>query len=591
MPPEVIILISLTGLAIVFFAFEFVSPDVTAIGLMLTLILSGILTPQEAFAGFGSDTVLMILGLLIMSSALYQTGVVDYAGQLILELSEKNKSFTVPIITTSVASLSAFISNTAATAFFVPAIIGFARKAKESPSLYLLPLSFASILTSSVTLISTSTNIVISEMLPRYDQQPLGMFELTPIGLPIAIIGLIYISTIGVRLMPKNRGLEEEEFGLKPYLSEIILLEKCNDIGKRLRESDIVKKLGFSVIRIQRKSRYMIARANLMLAEGDILLIEASKEKLLATKDIKGIEIKADATLKLSADQNDEEQLALVEAVIPYRSQLIGKTLKEVDFRNLYETVVLAINRSGTQSNSKMSQTRLNIGDVLLLQGSKPKIQLLNDENIINVIGDVKRVKINQSKAPIAVAAFVLSLTLASMKILSFPVATMLGAFSVFLFGCVTPDESYKELNWKVLILIGSMISLGLAMDKTGTGELLAKQLTTFVGSNHTALLAVFFLFALILTQAMSNQAAAIVLIPIAIPTALSLGINPRSLIVTIAVAASCSFLTPLEPSCLMVYGPGKYKFRDFFIVGMPLTIIIFIMTLFLVPLIWPLTS
>ena len=591
MPTEILLTLIFSGIAVVSFAIELIPSDVTALGLMLALVISGILTPQEAFSGFGSDTVLMILGLLIMSSALSQTGVVDFAGQLIFNLTEAYKKHTVLIITSAVAFLSAFISNTAAAAFFLPAVIGFARKSNQSPSQFLLPLAFASILTSSVTVISSSTNIVISDMLTRYNQPPIGMFEMAPIGLPISIIGLFYLTTIGMRLMPKHSFEEgqDEEFGLKPYLSEIVLTPESTMVGKKLVDCEIVKNLRFDVLRILRNKNYLMPKAASILKEGDILLVEGTKEQILAIKDIKGIEIKPEAKLAMESAELDGEEPALVEAVIPHRSRMIGKTLKDLGLRDKYEIVVLAINRSGTAINKKMSQTPLNVGDVILLQGDKQEIQILNDNNLITIIGSVARNKVNRSKAPIAIAAFCLAIGLATFKVISFPVAALIGAFVVFVSGCITPEESYREVDWKVLILIGCMISLGVAMEKTGAGVYLSKHVIALLGTSDFMLLSGFFIFALVLTQAMSNQAAAIVLVPIAIPTASALGIDSRALVMTIAVAASCSYLTPLEPACLMVYGPGRYRFRDFFIVGLPLTVIIYIMAVLINPLIWPL--
>ncbi len=593
MPHDIIILLILSSVTVILFTFETFPADVTALGLMLSLILFGMLTPEEAFRGFGSDTVLMILGLLIMSSALYQTGVVDMAGQIIFNLTEKNKNYTLLIITCSVALLSSFISNTAATAFFLPALIGFARKSKQSSSKFLLPLAFASILSSSVTLISSSTNIIISELLIKNGQKGLGMFELAPIGIPIAIVGIIYLITIGTRLMPQTNPDDNiEDFGLKPYLSEIILLEDSSMIGKKLTESEIVKNLQFNIIRIIRKKRYIVPRASSILKAGDVLLVEGGKDQILSIKDIEGIEIKPEAQLSPENIEFEEgREPSLVEAIIPHKSRFIGKSLKDIGFRDRYNIIVLAINRAGLAINKKMSQSALNIGDIILIQGDKNEIQILNDNHSINIIGSVLRNKINRNKAPIAIGVFVGSLTLATLNIISFPVASLLGAFFVFVSGCITPEGAYREVDWKVLILIACMISLGTAMEKTGTGVYLSNSVIALLGSGQLMILSGFFVFAVVLTQVMSNQAAAIVLIPIAIPTAQTLGLDPRGIVVTIAVAASCSYLTPLEPACLMVYGPGKYRFRDFFIVGLPLTLIIYFMVVTLVPLYWPLAK
>lgn len=586
---EILILLVLTAGAVVLFAFETFPAEVTALGLMLCLIVSGILTPQEAFSGFASDTVMMILGLLILSASLLQTGVVDFAGQLILKFTERHETYTIIIITSSVALLSCFMSNTAATAFFLPVVMGFAQRKGESPSKFLMPVAFASILTSSVTLISTSTNIVVSELLSRYGQPPLEMFELTPIGLPIAVAGLIYLNTVGAHLMPKHgEKATDEEFGLKPYLSELVLLENSTMIGKEISESEIVKKLGLNIIRVVRDNKYYTPRGSLTLKGGDVLLVEGAKEKILAIKDIKGIEIKGEARLRLEGADPQSDDYPLVEAIIPARSRLIGRTLKQIGFRDKYGLIVLAINRSGTAINQKMSMTPLRVGDLILLQGDREEIQILNDYGMITVIGSVVRRKLNRRKAPIAVLTFLGALTLATVNIIPFPVATLLGAFIVLATGCLSPQEAYREVDWKVIILISCILSLGLAMERTGAGMYLSERILFAVGSGTIALTSAFFIFSVVLTQIMSNQAAAVVLIPIAIPTAAALGIDPRPLVVTVTVAASVSYLTPLEPSCLMVYGPGGYRFRDFFIVGFPLTVLIFIMTVLLVPLVWP---
>ncbi|MDZ4785752.1 MAG: SLC13 family permease [bacterium] len=587
---EIILLLILITTITVFFAFEWVRAEVVAIGTMLFLILSGIVTPHQAFAGFASDTVMMIGGLLVMGTALIQTGIVDIAGRAILDRVGDKPKLLMPVVLISVAVLSSFISNTAATAFFLPVVLGLTAKSNIPASKFLLPLSFASILTSSVTLVSTSTNIVTSEMLTKYKMPPMGMFELTPIGIIISLVGIVYVLTLGQRLMPNRSAANEQavDFDLGDYLSDLVILPESSLVGKSLIESELTKTLEFNIIRIARDGSYILPKAKTKLAAGDVLLVEGSRENILKIKDIKGVELKADA--KLTDPEIDPEDLILVEGVILPPSPFIGRTLKGLNFRERYDIIVLAINRSSPGAVIKLSETKLRAGDVLLLQGRNQDIQSLNDAGLIRLTGSVEKEKLNLRHAPIAIGIFGLTLLAATFNFLTFPVAVILGAFLMFITKCITPEEAFRRMDWQIIVLIGCMLSIGVAMEESGAGKYLASALISSVGdSNPILLLSCFFVLAVFLTQAMSNQAAAIVLIPVAVQAALQLGFNPRPFVMMIAIAASCSYLTPLEPSCLMVYGPGNYKFRDFFIVGFPLTILIYIIAIIMVPLLWQL--
>lgn len=584
---EIGVLLSILLLLIVLFALDRYPPEIVALGAMLLLVASGIITPAHGFSGFGSDTVVMIAGLLVMSAALFKTGVVDITARFILDRIGDRPKLLLPMIVISVAPVSSLISNTAATAFFVPVVLGLTAKLKVSASKYLLPLAFASILVSSVTLISTSTNIITSELLTRYGQPAMGMFELTPVGVVIAVVGIVYLLTIGARLIPdrSNANPGSVNFGLSQYLTDIIILPDSPLIGKTLAESDVVKNLELTVLRIVRAGKYVSPYASTKIAAGDILLVEAARENVLKIQDIKGIELKGD--VKLIDPEINPANLMLIEAVVLPPSPLIGRTLKFMQFRDRYDIQVLAINRHGPAASTKLSETPLRAGDVLLLQGNSRDIQVLSDLGILRPIGNVDKPDYQLQHAPIAIAIFVTALLCASMNLISFPLATLCGAFFMLITKCITPEDVYRRLEWPVLILIGCMLSVGIAMDQTGAGKYLATGLLAAT-SNMTVILCVFFVLAVLLTQAMSNQAAAIVLVPIAAQTAMQMNCDMRPLIMMIAIAASCSYLTPLEPSCLMVYGPGNYRFRDFFIVGWPLTIIIFVIAIIMVPIIWP---
>ena len=593
---EIGLLLGIIAVAAVLFSMERISPDVVGLGLVILLALTGLIPRARAFEGFGSDTVITILGLLILTTALLRTGVMEIAGRTIVKYTGQNPNHLLLVIMITAAGLGAFISNTAATAFFGPLVIGIAERAKISPSKLLLPLAFSSILTSSVTLISTSTNLVVSGLMTQASLKPIGMFELAPVGIPIAVVGLLYMFFIGRRLIPDRThpGDLIGDFGIRPYLSELIILPSSTFIGKTLEEAALGRDLDLTIVQIIReKKEVLLPRRNLVLKAGDVLLVEGKTEHLLKIKDTAGIDIKAD--VKLSDPNLQSENVSLVEAILMPKSPLTGRTLKGYRFRERFGLQVLGLNRHGENIRRRLSQIPLRMGDMLLLQGSPQRIAALQDENVVNVMKQVSEERPNRRRARRAILIFVGALALGSIKvggeqILPFPLATMLGAVLVFATRCITPEEAYREVEWKAVILIGSMLALGVAMQETGTAAYLAGLITRLAGgANHFWLLTGFFVLTVLLTQPMSNQAAAAVILPVAIQTGIHLDLNPRTFAMMVAMAASCSYLTPLEPSCLMVYGPGRYKFVDFLKVGSILTVLIYAISIFLVPKVWPL--
>lgn len=593
---EIGLLLAIIGVAVFLFSTERVSPDVIGLGLLIVLSVTRLLPKERAFEGFGSDTVIMILGLFILTAALLRTGVIEIAGRAILRFTGDNPTHLLIVIMLTASGLSAFISNTAATAFFIPLVVGIATRAKISPSKLLMPLAFSSILTSSVTLISTSTNLVVSGIMTQANLEPMGMFELAPVGLPIAFVGLTYMFFIGRHLIPDRTHPNDliGDFGMRPYLCELIILPSSTFVGKTLEQAALGRDMDLNVVQIVRdKSQVLLPERDLTLKAGDILLVEGKREHLLQIKDTAGIEIKAD--LKLSDPNLQSDKVQLVEVILMPKSPLIGRTLKGYRFRERHGLQVLGLNRHGENIRRKLSQAPLRMGDVLLLQGAPENIAALQEEGVVKVLNAVREERPNRRRARRAVLIFVGVLALGTIKIggqqlLSFPLAMMLGSVLVFVTKCITPEEAYREVEWKAIILIGSMLALGVAMQETGTATYLAGLIAKYAGQwGPFWLLSGFFALTVALTQPMSNQAAAVVILPIAIQTAIQLGLNPRSFVMMVAVAASCSYLTPLEPSCLMVYGPGRYKFADFLRVGSLLTVLIYIVAILLVPRVWPL--
>jgi di/tricarboxylate transporter len=587
---QIFLLLIIIGISLILFSFERLPADVIALGVLMALVLAKLLPVEEAFAGFGSDAVILILGLLILTAALVRTGVVDIAGRNIIRRTGENRGRLLGIILVAPAFMSTFMSNTASTAFFLPIVLGLSRRAKVSASYLLMPLAFATILASSVTLVATSTNIVVSGLLTQHAMKPIGMFELTPVGLPVLVVGLVYMYIIGRRILPAKSEADDglTGFDQASYLTETVILPKSPLAGKTLQEAGLGRDLDLTVLRLVRaKKQYLAPQANLRLEAGDELLVEGARDEILRIKNKAGIDIKADARISDPGLQTND--VGIVEAILLLRSPLVGRTLRGLRFREKFGLQVLAINRHGETIRRKISRSTLQTGDVLLIQGNRANIAALEEDKSFRVIGSLDDKIPNLRRAPIAILAFLGSLALATLNIVPFSVATLLGVLVVFITRCITPEEAYREVEWKALILIGCMLGLGRSLEYTGAAEFLAMQIVKLTGHMQPVwLLSAFFFLTMLLTQPMSNQAAAVVIVPIALQTAMQLSLNPRTFAMMIAVGASCSFLTPLEPACLMVYGPGGYRFIDFLKVGFLLTILIYLVAILLVPIFWP---
>jgi di/tricarboxylate transporter len=587
----IVLLLAILAIALVLFSFEWISPDVTALGVLLALILFGLVPLDQAFAGFGSDTVMVILGLLIMTAALMRTGVVELVGNKMLQFTDRRPASLLPVMMITVSVLGAFVSNTASAAFFLPVILGLNRSSKMSASRLLMPMAFASILSSSVTLISTSTNVVISGLIRQAGLPPMGMFELAPVGIPVMVAGLLYMQTVGQRLLPDRPAPETltDTFNLRPYLAELRIAPDSPLAGNTLGQSGLGRNYDLTAMAILREGRHLLdLSGKTVLEAGDKLLAQGSSEAILKVKDLQGIDIQADAKFSDADLQNGG--LGLAEVVLLPGSPFIGRTPKGLQMRERYQIQVLAVNRRTGSIRSKMAETRLQLGDVLLVQGEPEQIAALSADNAFDVLGVREAQPFNRRQAFLVMGIFAGTLLLGSLKLVPLPAAMLLGALLVFVTGCITPDDAYRQVDWKILILIGSMLGLGVAMQATGAADFLAKGLIDLVGTwNPLWLLTGFFGLTILLTQPMSNQAAAAVVIPVALQTATQLGLNPRTFAMMIAVAASTSYLTPLEPACLMVYGPGRYRFTDFLKVGGLLTLVIYLLAIVITPLVWPL--
>lgn len=593
MTPEIAWTIGVVIITLVFFSIEKIRPDIIALGVISVLVLMGLLPIDRAFDGFGSETFIIILGLLILTAALEKTGVVDILGNFFLRFANRGTFQLVAIIMLTVGIMSSFMSNTASTAFFLPVIIGLSRQVEASRSRLLMPLAFASILSSSVTLVSTSTNIVVSGLITDLGLEPIGMFELTPVGIVILVVGLAYMVTVGNWLVP-DRPYEETfsaETSVQNYLTELLVDGDSPFCGKTLAEAKLGEDYDITVLRIVKENKRTLApSADQVLDEGDLLLVEGDRNELLDIEDETGLVLKP--RQEVEDEEFQSEAVGLFEVILLPRSPLINRTLKGMNFRQRYGLQVLGINRSGQTIRSKLSGIRLQVGDQLLIHGGRSGVMGLERSNIFRVLHDLGEARKDRLEIIGSIGVFAGVIILASINIIPLPISVLIGVILVFALRLISPEEAYQSVDWRVLLLIGSMLALGAAIEHTGTAHYLSTLIVDVTGQfSPVWLLGGFFLLTMLLSQPMSNQAASAVVIPIAVQTALDLGLNPRTFAMMIAVGASTSFLTPLEPACMMVYGPGNYRFVDFLKVGSVLSILIFIIALIMVPILWPITS
>ncbi|MCW5959645.1 MAG: SLC13 family permease [Pyrinomonadaceae bacterium] len=595
MTPIAITLI-LLGVAVVLFATEKLPVDVVGLLLVIGLVLTGVLTVQEGVAGFGDNIIITIAGLFVLTGGLVKTGLVDLIGRRLYKVSGDNQFVLTALIMVVAAMSASVMKNTTTTAMFVPVVMGLASRAKIAPSKLLMPLAFGAILGGSCTLIGTSTNLAVSGAIQRYGMEPYSMFELTSVGVITVGVGLIYMLFVGIKLLP-NRGGEDsltEQYSIREYISEVIVLPESNLVGKTLGEANINLDLDLNVIGIIRNDEEKIVpQVYVRIQSGDILIVEGSIGNILNVKSEIGLEIKAD--FKLTDTDLESGDIELFEVMVMRDSRLVGQTLRTLNFRYIYDLTVLAINRHGETVLEKMSGVPLKFGDVLLVQGNRRLIEPFVVEGEMLLLDDVSASAQRTAKRKWAIAAFGLFLSLSLAKLVTpfdvpLAIAVLLGVLLLLATKTVRYAELYSLIDFRLLVLIACMMSFGIAMEKTGADVYLAGLIQDYFAQyGATAVLAGFFVLTVALTQPMSNQAAALVVLPVAIKTAVALGLNPRTFAVAITYAASFSFITPLEPACVLIYTPGRYKFMDFVKVGTILTIIVFITVMLLVPIFWKL--
>ena len=619
---EIVIVLGLLVVAVGLFATRALPVDLVTIFLLLALVLTGILNPAEAFAGFSSQIIIILGSIFVINGALLEGRVIDLVSAWLLRFAGGSVNKLQLTTMSVVGGLSGFMNNTAVTSLFIGPTMSIARKLEISPSKLLMPVCFASILGGTCTLIGTSTNVAVSGELAKQYQidlakweanggtdlngdgtidsadylqhaeannlkiyKPLGLFEITPVGLLIMGVGIAYLMFFGRRLLPNypDESLAEG-FNIREYHSEIVVMPGSRLIGQRVFESSLAE-MEFRIVKVLRKKRSFVPNTRSVIEEGDVLLVSGSMEDLMAVKDASGIEIHAETKLEDETLQTDDVKIA--ELLITPKSTLIRRTLKEDNFRQRFGLAVLAIYRHGQSLGRKLGVIRLRAGDMLLVQGSEERLlSLEHGTNLLRLDATEAPSADRRQKGFRALAFFAVAVIASGLGIAPLPICFLSAAALTVATRCITMQKVYEVIDWRVLIVIGGMTAFGSAMRESGTAEWLAGVIQS-ISENPRTVLAGFILLTMLLTQAMSNAAAALVVLPVAMQTAGTLDVSGQTFAIAVMLGASSSFIAPFEPACILVSGPGKYRFTDYLKAGLGLTLIMGFLVWLMVPLGW----
>lgn len=588
------ITIAIVGVTLYLLMREVAPPDIIFVGALVALVLSGVVSTKEAFAGFSSSGMLMVGALFMVAAALRETGAMDYLGQRMLG-RVTSESTALAVVAVVAVTSSALLNNTTIVAMMLPVLLDWCRKHSVSPSRLLMPLSFLTILGGTCTLIGTSTNLVVQSNLADSKLPLMTFLELGKVGVPCAVLGVAYMLTLGRWLLPNRKELLEQlEESRREYLVEMVVSPQCRLIGQTIESAGLRALPGLFLIEIDRQGSIIAPVTPVeSICAGDRLVFTGVVDTIVDLKKIPGLTPAEAASYELTTS-NQPGGRQMCEAVVSSTSPLIGKSIKEADLRARYNAAVVAVHRNGARLTTKLGDTVLRPGDTLLLQTGAHFIRAQRNSPDFYLVSDVANSRpLRHDRARIALVLFVVLVALLATESLT-KIDPMISAFAIaalmVVFRCISTADARQAVEWPLLVSIAASFGLGKALEQSGVAKVTAELI---VQSTHSfgpvAALAAIYAGTMILNELITNNGAANLAFPFALSVAKTLEVNERPFIMAVALAASYAFASPIGyQTHMMVYGPGGYRFMDFMKVGVPLNLLLWIASVALIQYFWP---
>jgi di/tricarboxylate transporter len=571
--------------------------DVVGLILMTTLMVTGVLTLREGVSGFANEAMITVAAMFVLSSGMVRTGAIDLLGGWLARIAGKSELRLLLASMALVIPLSAFVNNTPVIVVMIPLVLGIAGKIGARPSKLFMPLSFASQMGGTLTLIGTSTNLLVAGLVLELGLPRITLFQITPAAAVLMVVGVVYLLTLGRWLTPERKAHTdlEDAYDLRDYVTALELEEDSPLLGKSLGEARFAQRYGFEVVAIERRrARLEAPGPDTVLEARDVLLARGKIRDIAQLQETDHLRIARarglpQTPLPWQRDE-DADEATLAELLVPPGSRVVGRTLRMLGLRDRFQLELLGMRRSGAPLPERFREVPLAVGDLVLVQAVPDSLRRIHEGREFALIGavtpPVRRRRLLKVAVPIMVGVVLLA-AFAGVPIL---LSAMLGVVAMFVTGCVTPEEAYEDVDWMVLVLLGSIIPLGLAMQKTGAAAFVAERVLALASPiGLHGLLGGLYLLTSLMTEVISNNAAAVLLTPIAVATAQGLGVSPLPFIIAVMLAASNSFMTPIGyQTNTFVYGPGGYRFGDFFRVGGPLNLLLVIAATWVIPRYFP---